>query len=171
MPRVYQWRVGQQVAPTSIKRLSPYDRDSADEYESHSLSGSPYTLTRNLPSLAQSYPPGHPLQLAPQSPSVPRNKNAWKDHAVVPEANDQTEFRCVWRVGNAGTEADHCGYTAKRPLVKRHIETRHLQFKYVFSSARLKVCYPNTFYGDHICEHCGKTFPQRASLMIHVNRQ
>ncbi|TDL29880.1 hypothetical protein BD410DRAFT_834117 [Rickenella mellea] len=80
-----------------------------------------------------------------------RIKDEWKTHAVtLPGPQDVTVFKCTW----ASADGQCCGYTAKRHLVKRHIETRHLQIK------------------DHICPvpSCGKAFPQRNSLQIHLNR-
>ncbi|KAH8118684.1 hypothetical protein DFH11DRAFT_1797955, partial [Phellopilus nigrolimitatus] len=142
-PGVLHWRFRDSISAANHKRLSPYMHDSADEYDTAntaSSSGSPQVLPPLLPHiLAQSYPPR--MQLPPmipmsvaQPPTNPtRNKNAWKEHAqLIMGPNDQTEFRCVWRVGYAGEMTDLCGYTAKRHLVKRHIETRHLQFKYAY---------------------------------------
>lgn len=81
-----------------------------------------------------------------------RDKNAWKEHARCITVDGEQVYRCMWRVGCDGNDKDYCGYTAKRHLVKRHIETRHLHFK------------------DHKCTFCGKAFPQRVSLNIHLNR-
>lgn len=127
------WGAQEQSPSNILKRLSPHGHDSTDEYDygdSASFGGSPNVHSHSLHSTPHS---GSYSRLpVPQAPVVPRNKNAWKDHAhMIHGPNDQTEFRCVWRVGDSGSETDFCGYTAKRHLVKRHVETRHLQFKYV----------------------------------------
>lgn len=148
-PGVMQWRFRESVDPRNVKRIRQAYLSADDEYDdAYSSTASPRSLPPLLPHIkmvAQGYPSQH--QLAPAvpitppassasapapAPNPPRNKNAWKDYAqVIQGPNEQTEFRCVWRVGYAGQSTDHCGYTAKRHLVKRHIETRHLQFKYV----------------------------------------
>ncbi|KAI5120680.1 hypothetical protein M0805_006969 [Coniferiporia weirii] len=142
-PGVLHWRFREPAQPPSnLKRLSPLINDeSMDEFDAAdtpSSSASPQVLPPLLPhTLSQSYPPRvpmppptMPMAAMPQPTSTTRNKNAWKEHTqLVRGANDQTEFRCVWRVGFSGELTDLCGYTAKRHLVKRHIETRHLQFK------------------------------------------
>ena len=69
----------------------------------------------------------HGIQVA--GPSMVRDKNAWKSHARCVMRGGVQEYRCVWKVGCVGTDKDQCGYTAKRHLVKRHIETRHLLYK------------------------------------------
>ncbi|KAJ7228670.1 hypothetical protein GGX14DRAFT_70387 [Mycena pura] len=44
-----------------------------------------------------------------------------------------------------------CAYQSKKQLVKRHIETTHLEFK------------------PFVCDICSKAFPQKTSLDIHHN--
>ncbi|THH11938.1 hypothetical protein EW145_g317 [Phellinidium pouzarii] len=161
-PGVLHWHFRESMMP-GVKPSSPFAHDSIDErdmIDSPSSLGSPQVLPPLLPHiLSQTYSPC--MQTAPSilmvGPTQPtdsmRNKNAWKDHTqLVRGPNNQTEFRCVWRIGHAGETTDLCGYTAKRHLVKRHIETRHLEIK------------------NHICPFCAKAFPQRVSLNIHVNR-
>lgn len=143
-PGVFHWRFRETEDARHLKRVYPVHHGLADDYdEAGSSTTSPRSLPPLLPHikmLAQGYPAQHqfPGMLPPPPPIMPpppavnpvRNKNAWKEYAqLVPGPNDQTEFRCVWRVGFTGEATDHCGYTAKRHLVKRHIETRHLQFK------------------------------------------
>ena len=57
------------------------------------------------------------------------NRHAWKDHAICIMRGGVQQYQCIWRVDNVGTDRDQCGYTAKGPLVKRHIEGRHLLHK------------------------------------------
>ena len=144
---------GTEVGPwethrTTVASMNGYCQDSASECSS---SASPQSLPPLLPHierLGYSYPPRHSippgLAVARPPPSVygsssydtgpKRDKKAWMDYCqVVPGKNDQNDFRCMWRVGNAGQYSDYCGYTAKRHLVKRHVETRHLQYKSVLS--------------------------------------
>ncbi|KAL5487663.1 hypothetical protein ACEPAI_5771 [Sanghuangporus weigelae] len=165
-PGVMHWRFRESSDPHQAKKFRS-GRDYPDEYtDFRSATASPQSLPPLLPHIkmmAQPYPPPRPppgimpvVSVAPPMPSAAtrtRDKNAWKDYAqLVTNENEETQFRCIWPTGYTGEVNDHCGYTAKRHLVKRHIETRHLQFK------------------DHICPYCAKAFPQRVSLMIHVNR-
>ncbi|KAF8631944.1 hypothetical protein AX15_002110 [Amanita polypyramis BW_CC] len=60
---------------------------------------------------------------------------------------NHTVYECQWSNGNSGV----CGYTAKRQLVKRHVEDRHLRIR------RFE------------CSFCGQRFAQKSSCNIHQN--
>lgn len=129
------WKYRDAKLSSELKR--PCTQGASNYYgESPTSSGSPPVLPPLLPHLLgeQAFPRMSHVQQAVPYPAhtmgVPRNKNAWKEHAQLVKLPDgQTEWQCIWRVGNTGEVTDFCGYTAKRHLVKRHIETRHLQFK------------------------------------------
>ncbi|KAE9410482.1 hypothetical protein BT96DRAFT_984013 [Gymnopus androsaceus JB14] len=65
-------------------------------------------------------------------------KTNWEKFAAQIEKN---EFRCCW---------GGCDYTAKKQLVKRHIETTHMKLK------------------PFACRFCSSRFPQKTSLNVHV---
>lgn len=73
----------------------------------------------------------------------------WMRHArALDGGGSAASFTCTWADGAEGKE---CGYTSKKHLVKRHIESKHLQIK------------PIT------CEICGKGFSQRTNYSTHMN--
>lgn len=185
-PGVMHWRFRESSDARHVKKLRQNHEYPGEYGNYHSTPASPQSLPPLLPHIkmmAQPYPPPRamptvlpmsaaPVVVAPANST--RDKNAWKDYAqVLTNENEETQFRCIWRTGHTGEITDYCGYTAKRHLVKRHIETRHLQFKYVSAIRYLarNLMTRRAIYRDHICEYCGKAFPQRVSLQIHVNRQ
>ena len=126
-PAVFPWE-----GPTRY----PYHESSSER--SSTASCSPQSLPPLLPHIDQMAQPRRYTfsgqgETLPQIGSVLRpirDKRAWMDYAqIIPGTSEQNDFRCMWPVGNSGQHADYCGYTAKRHLVKRHVETRHLQFK------------------------------------------
>ena len=59
-------------------------------------------------------------------PKEARDKDEWLKFAKSRQGSDgSTIFKCLW------SEEDEkaCGYFGKRHLVKRHVETRHLQIR------------------------------------------
>nr|VWO95187.1 Uncharacterized protein [Ganoderma boninense] len=80
-------------------------------------------------------------------------KNAWIKYTYPsPELFAGPEFKCVWPLQKHrdGT-VEPCGYHSKKHLVKRHIESKHLQ---------LRPCK---------CQYCGKGFSQKSNLDTHLN--
>ncbi|PIL37030.1 transcription factor [Ganoderma sinense ZZ0214-1] len=80
-------------------------------------------------------------------------KNAWIKYTYPsPELFAGPEFQCVWPLQKHrdGT-LEPCGYHSKKHLVKRHIESKHLQ---------LRPCK---------CQYCGKGFSQKSNLDTHLN--
>ncbi|KIP07037.1 hypothetical protein PHLGIDRAFT_434277 [Phlebiopsis gigantea 11061_1 CR5-6] len=61
------------------------------------------------------------------------------------------QYVCTWVDPKDTIHRNSCGYTSKKHLVKRHIESKHLQIK------------PIT------CEICGKGFAQRTNYSTHMN--
>lgn len=53
-----------------------------------------------------------------------------------------------------------CGYTSKKQLVKRHIETTHLKFKSVPLKESLGFGILTLVIRPFICDMCEKAFPQ-----------
>jgi hypothetical protein len=53
----------------------------------------------------------------------------WEDYCEKYKDSDgKYILRCTWGSSTPGGEV--CGYTSKKQLVKRHIETTHLKLKY-----------------------------------------
>ncbi|KAK2466202.1 hypothetical protein APHAL10511_001844 [Amanita phalloides] len=74
--------------------------------------------------------------------------STWESFAVKKLDNkNYVVYECRWTDGNNQI----CGYTAKRSLVKRHIEDKHRQIK------RFE------------CDFCGRRFAQKSALNIHRN--
>ena len=54
----------------------------------------------------------------------------WMRHArALDGEGSAASFTCTWVDPNGGLLRSECGYTSKKHLVKRHIESKHLQIK------------------------------------------
>ncbi|KAF8736195.1 hypothetical protein AX14_000751 [Amanita brunnescens Koide BX004] len=79
------------------------------------------------------------------SPSV---NSSWESHVLKKrDDGNYVVYECRW------TEDDNhvCGYTAKRQLVKRHVEDKHMGIK------------------RYECPFCGRRFAQKSSCLTHQN--
>ncbi|KAI0347199.1 hypothetical protein BDW22DRAFT_1351567 [Trametopsis cervina] len=99
-----------------------------------------------------------------QSPGAPGSSGPSRHGTADPEADDWTkyakalqgggssaQYACTWVETGDNIFDNACGYVSKKHLVKRHIESKHLQIK------------PIT------CEVCGKGFAQRTNWATHMN--
>ncbi|KAK7695984.1 hypothetical protein QCA50_000624 [Cerrena zonata] len=78
---------------------------------------------------------------------LPSGESGWIKHARPAEAG---QYMCIWKEdGDPGSGP--CGYSSKKHLVKRHIESKHLNIR------RL------------VCHVCGKGFSQKSNFQTHMN--
>ncbi|KAI0701809.1 hypothetical protein BC835DRAFT_1411293 [Cytidiella melzeri] len=76
----------------------------------------------------------------------------WTRHAkALDRGGSSAKYACTWVDTTDNILERPCGYVSKKHLVKRHIESKHLQIK------------PIT------CEICGKGFSQRTNYATHMN--
>ncbi|KAL4242049.1 hypothetical protein ABKN59_000581 [Abortiporus biennis] len=78
------------------------------------------------------------------------NSDEWMIYARsidIPGVGPQ--YTCTWT--NRDEASTECGYTSKKHLVKRHVESKHLHIKPL------------------ACEICGKAFSQRSNYNTHLN--
>ncbi|KAL7282313.1 hypothetical protein ACG7TL_003783 [Trametes sanguinea] len=86
------------------------------------------------------------------SPESDRMKDEWMKYIRPhPERNPGPDYKCTWITRDPNGESQECTYSSKKHLVKRHIESKHLQ---------LRPC---------ICPICGKGFAQKSNLETHIN--
>ncbi|RPD67307.1 hypothetical protein L226DRAFT_529659 [Lentinus tigrinus ALCF2SS1-7] len=79
-------------------------------------------------------------------------KNEWTKYThPPPDTSTGTDFECTWEIKERDGTTRRCGYSSKKHLVKRHIESKHLQ---------LRPC---------VCPVCGKGFAQKSNLDTHLN--
>ncbi|EMD40826.1 hypothetical protein CERSUDRAFT_111412, partial [Gelatoporia subvermispora B] len=78
-----------------------------------------------------------------------RKWTEWAQGYTTPD--DCMKYRCIWPEQDKHGGRTPCGYTSKRHLVKRHVESKHL---------KLRPC---------ICKICGKGFSQKSNLETHMN--
>ncbi|KAF8076373.1 hypothetical protein FPV67DRAFT_414472 [Lyophyllum atratum] len=79
------------------------------------------------------------------------NSNAWEKYSKRDQSKGgQATYVCLWGVKHGKHEIP-CKYTAKKQLVKRHIQTTHLKYK------------------PYMCATCNRRFPQKADLEIHIS--
>ncbi|PCH41162.1 hypothetical protein WOLCODRAFT_137226 [Wolfiporia cocos MD-104 SS10] len=85
-------------------------------------------------------------------PSENSSGGNWMQYAEPPKVpGPMALYTCTWPIDNNFGTIMPCGYTSKRHLVKRHVESKHLQ---------LRPC---------ICPVCGKGFAQKSNLETHMN--
>ena len=88
---------------------------------------------KNLPSTASVTGVPKRLVLRQVRKHKPDEYRKWDDHAVPAKTVDGSKkFNCTWR-----DQHGECTYTGPRNLIKRHIEDRHFQIKYVQVSLTL----------------------------------
>ncbi|KAI0921752.1 hypothetical protein AcW2_006633 [Taiwanofungus camphoratus] len=76
----------------------------------------------------------------------------WMRYAQPPDTSSNSSlYSCSWPIKDKAGQITPCGYSSKRHLVKRHIESKHLQ---------LRPC---------VCHICGKGFSQKSNLETHLN--
>ena len=145
--------------------------ESIDTTTHHqSNSGGATTLPRSAapadvqpaPKAAETKPPANRVDNA--------MKNEWLKY-TSPDVEDpeNADLRCTWKT-NTKDGIRVCIYEAKKHLVKRHIESKHLQIR----------CAPN-FIADRwvlnhtlsqcVCKICEKAFSQKSNLQTHLNTQ
>ncbi|KAJ2981998.1 hypothetical protein NUW54_g10804 [Trametes sanguinea] len=94
-------------------------------------------------------------QEAARTSASPENdpmKDEWMKYIRPhPERNPGPDYKCTWITRGPNGESEECMYSSKKHLVKRHIESKHLQ---------LRPC---------ICPICGKGFAQKSNLETHIN--
>lgn len=59
-------------------------------------------------------------------------KNEWLQHVKKrpqEEVEDGREWECIWHGLKDDGTTGYCDYKAKKHLVKRHIESKHLQLR------------------------------------------
>ncbi|KAI0723166.1 hypothetical protein C8Q76DRAFT_721938 [Earliella scabrosa] len=79
-------------------------------------------------------------------------RNEWMRYTMPPpDTTAAPEYDCIWEVKLRDGTTKPCGYHSKKHLVKRHIESKHLQ---------LRPC---------VCRYCGKGFAQKSNLDTHLN--
>ncbi|KAI0322432.1 hypothetical protein OF83DRAFT_1167490 [Amylostereum chailletii] len=102
----------------------------------------------------------------------------WPKHVVEDETRGK--WRCTWQTMRNG-EPTTCQYTAKKHLVKRHIEATHMNikrfecswcFKTFTQKSNVAGCHLNTHSGEapHECEYCDERFKDPSKKHKHMAR-
>ncbi|RDX55478.1 hypothetical protein OH76DRAFT_1396871 [Lentinus brumalis] len=116
-------------------------------HQSNSSSGGGANLARSMA------PAAAPAFAALRADRVDDRKSTeWAKYThPCPATSTGTDFECTWEINEGDGITRRCGYSSKKHLVKRHIESKHLQ---------LRPC---------VCKHCGKGFAQKSNLDTHLN--
>ncbi|KAF8195907.1 hypothetical protein K438DRAFT_1826720 [Mycena galopus ATCC 62051] len=127
----------------------PPRQDNRSSIASHSNSPSRRPSPSTASTVHSANDPMSPVHNATQLPSAPAPNQEWLEYAVQIRnpAGPGILYQCGWSTPNRPNAV--CHYTAKKQLVKRHVETTHLKIK------------------PYVCTTCGKAFPQKTSLDIH----
>lgn len=85
----------------------------------------------------------------------------WEDYVLQGrDSLGNVVYRCQWTLEEKGRRSI-CNYSSKKQLVKRHVETTHLKFKWVtiviLTFRHVDRC---SLYRPYSCEICQKAFPQ-----------
>ncbi|KAH9900002.1 hypothetical protein C8Q73DRAFT_681644 [Cubamyces lactineus] len=108
-------------------------------------SGAPATVNdvQSASKAAETKPPANRVNNA--------MKNEWLKY-TSPDVKDpeNADLRCTWKT-NTKDRIVECIYEAKKHLIKRHIESKHLQ---------IRQC---------VCKICEKAFSQKSNLQTHLN--
>ncbi|KZP17285.1 hypothetical protein FIBSPDRAFT_1046967 [Athelia psychrophila] len=98
-------------------------------------------------------PSGHSESVSTIMTSSFKNEEEWETSAQpfkAPDGSAKWQASCLWKTYDNGKEC-LCMYTAKKQLVKRHVETTHLKYR------------------PFVCSICDKKFPQKTSLDTHMH--
>ncbi|CAK5262716.1 unnamed protein product [Mycena citricolor] len=122
LKRIFQERTQDQVrakrqsSPAYLESTEPTSSDIGPPPKQER-----WDLLAQSPPLASSSHQEPPtIGSSPEPTGFP--SQGWQKHAVCLDGHNA--FRCVWI-----TPQGQCGYTSKKQLVKRHIETTHLKIK------------------------------------------
>ncbi len=67
-------------------------------------------------------------------------KNEWQKYTdPPPETTAVPEYWCTWEVKLRDGTTQRCGYHSKKHLVKRHIESKHLQLRCAARSVSFRI--------------------------------
>ncbi|KAI0080897.1 hypothetical protein K474DRAFT_1672402 [Panus rudis PR-1116 ss-1] len=150
VPRVSHSRpIGDQDRPRQELSSPSRDQDVDLEFRrlqikshSHSRDPTPPQLDLAAGNRDQS---NQTLPDSPTSTSSSKGESGWERYAR-PDAHSG-DYVCLWR----DSRGSLCSYAAKKHLVKRHIESKHMQIRPL------------------VCEICGKGFSQKTNYMTHLN--
>jgi hypothetical protein len=91
----------------------------------------------------------------------------WEKYACFTLDGTTRKWLCTWPTESGG----QCNYMSKKQLVKRHVETTHLRYKYatlvIYEFHLLSLLISRPF----VCCICSKGFPQKTSLDTHMHGQ
>lgn len=106
-------------------------------------------------------------------------KTAWIKYThPSPELFAGPEFYCVWQERLRDGTTRPCGYHSKKHLVKRHIESKHLQLRCAAAQPAIFRRSPNAradtvstpYLGRAYANTAGKAFPKRATSTLTSTR-
>ncbi|TBU64028.1 hypothetical protein BD310DRAFT_915207 [Dichomitus squalens] len=129
-------------------------RPAAFFYPAHQSNSSrgEATFPRSMTPTADTPAPAYTALREESEESESDLKNEWIKYTFPsPETSAGPDFHCTWQEKQRDGTSKPCGYSSKKHLVKRHIESKHLQ---------LRPCK---------CKFCGKGFSQKSNLDTHLN--
>ena len=91
-------------------------------------------------------------------------KNEWTKYThPPPDTSSGTDFECTWEIKERDGTTRRCGYSSKKHLVKRHIESKHLQLRCAAHAVSSRNKGADPANPDHACAlSVAKDSPKRA---------
>ncbi|KAI0322437.1 hypothetical protein OF83DRAFT_1167495 [Amylostereum chailletii] len=110
--------------------------------------------------------------------AIKYDPKAWLRH--IAESDNKGKWHCTWQTMRNGVPAT-CSYSAKKHLVKRHIEATHMNikrfecswcFKTFTQRSNVSGCHLNTHSGEapHECDYCDERFKDPSKRHKHMAR-